>query len=288
MSASSNWWEDVVEWLSVDDAAASLSVSPQQVRRLLAQRELVGRRHGRAWMIDSAQVRQRQEFAVRPGRPLSAEMAWELLHLISAVAGKQLDGLHEGRRSAHAAQESAAQALDVRVAALGDRRVRHRLRRLAGSAPPVAMWPSWMGRRAEGSPVRVHPGLLGRLAQDERVSLSGPVVASQAGAGFGAELADSPSLYVVRADVDGLVARYKLASSTEAANVILRVLPDALSLALRPVPGRPCPAGPALLDCLQASDVRQRHAARELLEGARATLIAAGLADRSVQLAQSS
>ncbi|MCW2813553.1 MAG: hypothetical protein JWN84_1008 [Nocardioides sp.] len=193
-------------YLSVSQAAQRLGVNPQRVHHRIREGSLAAQKVGHQWVIDEADVRRvaGQSGSGRPGRPLSAKSAWDLLALaIGGDAEKSLDPVSRSRARtrlrnliAHASQAD----LDHISAVLS-----HALRNRASRRLYVAS-----------------PRDLDDLRDDKRVHLSGIAVPeSQLAAGRSVEA------YVSSDDLEALVEDYLLsAGHHDDANVILHVVPS--------------------------------------------------------------
>jgi hypothetical protein len=224
-------------WVGVVDAAQELGVDPRQVRRLVAAGDLVGRRVGGVWLIDGDSVRDRRLREPVAGRPLSAPMAWGVL---AVLAGCAADG-----------------ASEVGGAIVLDRRSWRRLWGLLEDPPPVERWPQWMRGRVQRLRVRVHPGVIDRLASDGRLRCVDPSVVLGVGG-------VRRCLFVGEGDLAGLVEEYRAVA--DPGGVDLLVLP-AVSLAV----SDGCPEVlvlSAVVDLVASVDARERDAARRVLAGA--------------------
>lgn len=215
--------------LGVDEAAAELAVSPRRVRQMLADGVLAGERVGRAWVIDSNDLRQVEHHRPGVGRPWSAASAWAVL----ALADDEDPDLSPVQRSR--ARKRLAEGLDVVVGRLS---ARAELRRFYS-----------------------HPGVLDRLAEAPAVVRGGISAAAEHEADLVAR--DGFEGYVRAGDLDKLVAKFGLDGNAGRPNVVLRVVDDAVW------PFRPgqVAAGRAVVavDLLESDDPRSRRAGAELL-----------------------
>lgn len=225
-------------WVGVVDAARELGVDPRQVRRLIAAGDLVGWRVGGVWLIDGDSVRHRRLREPVAGRPLSAPMAWGAL---AVVAGCAADG-----------------ASEVGGASGLDRRSWRRLWGLLEDPPPVERWPQWMRGRMQRLRIRVHPGVIDRLASDERVRCVDPSVVLGAGG-------VRSCLFVGEGDVAGVVEEYRAVADPDG-DVALQVLP-AVSLEVADGCSEVLVLS-AVVDLVASVDARERDAARRVLAGA--------------------
>ena len=240
-----------MEWLSVVGAAERLGVSPQQVRKLIrAGRLTPAQRVGKTWIVGGDAVAGRLREPSGPGRPVSAPVAWLVLHLID----RRLTGETEGLPSAAVARSAV------------DRQQRYRARQLLAAAPPVASWDHWLAARAERRPVWAHPGVVDALRGDRRVHPGGVAVAAGR-IGFGSAGDERPVLYVAAIDVAGVVSDYQLEAVPDG-QVDLRVIPSGVPAAVRPAPGAGVPLAVALVDIVASADARSRYLARTALEKA--------------------
>lgn len=140
--------------LSVDEAADRLGVSRVRVRQLLASGDLLGRRLGRAWLVDGDSVRRLEGHRRDPGRPVGPKRAWAILDLLS---GGKAPWLSYSERS------------QVRSY-------------IAGLEEPDAdSWRGILRGRSEVRPVRAHPAALIRLERSDAVVPAGPAEAVQRG-----------------------------------------------------------------------------------------------------------
>ena len=68
-----------MSFVSTDDAAQQLGITPRRVVQLLNQRALEGRRVQRDWLVSASSVRQRQALSSSRGRPMAAHTARSLV-----------------------------------------------------------------------------------------------------------------------------------------------------------------------------------------------------------------
>jgi excisionase family DNA binding protein len=245
--------------ISVADAAERLGVSERQVRRLAEAGELSARRVGGRWLIDVEAVRDRSRSEPRSGRPLSPGMAWAVLAAANFA--------HEG-------DEDRPSPFGARIE---DRRLRYRLRALLADAPPPRQWNQWLRHRADAKRVWVHPGVLDRLAGDDRVHPAGGSVVAASGVGIAA--GDHRSFYVEEGVVDEVLADYRAQYSDEG-QVVMMVVPKEISAAVLGGSGEPVMSAIALVDLLASTDARERHVAAEALDAARQKVISSSTDDR--------
>jgi excisionase family DNA binding protein len=235
----------VRDWVSVADAAAMLQVSARQVRNLVAAGVLPASRVGNSWLLDAQPVRSRSLHAPSAGRPLSLAMAW----LMMSVVQRLLDA------------ESADDVTDP-LSPIADRQLRHRIRQLLAEPVPARRWRSWLGSRAERRRVWVHPGVLDRLARDERLRPGGPAAAHALGL---AVAGGAVRRFYVNADVvDEVMAQYRAVANPDG-QVELMVVPAGVGSVLLAGAG-PVPEAVALADLLESDDAREQHAAASKLE----------------------
>lgn len=244
-----------MDWLSPAEAAEQLGVSDRHVRRLAADRRLVGRRVGSNWLISAESVRGRARDEPVPGRPLSSPMAWAVLRAVDVAMDRSLGP----------GDEPDSRCLDAVFEALSDRRDRHRLRSLVSDPVSPEHWAQWLARRAEPQRVWIHPGIMGRLRSDRRLRPGG--AAAAATAGLDGAAGDRDRFYVDAGDHDRVLADYR-ARPADDGQVVLMVVPSDVPDVLVGPPGKPVAAAVGLVDCLLSPDARERHLAREYLDEA--------------------
>lgn len=244
-----------MEWLSPAEAADQLGVSERHVRRLAADRRLVGRRVGSNWLISAESVRERARDEPVPGRPLSPSMAWAVLRAVDATMDRSLGP----------GEESGSSCLDAVFEALGDRRDRYRLRSLLSDPAPAEHWAKWLARRAEPQRVWIHPGILHRLRSDRRLRPGG--AAAAAAVGLEGSAGELDRFYVDADDYDQVLVDYRARPAEDGQVVLMVVPPDVHDVMMGP-PGHPVGAAAGLVDCLLSPDARERHLAREHLNQA--------------------
>lgn len=204
--------------MDVAEAAEELQVSSARVRALCAAGALAAERKGGRWLIPAAAVFERAEDGgrLRPGRPPAPQTVWNLL--------AALDGNDENLSGR--ARERALRL----IARVGDpRRDRARWRRL-------------LAPRSQQHRVRVHPGVLQRLAEDPRVHRGGVVAAKVELAGEGRE-----HLYLRESDLDVVLRGYR-AAPDPGGQVVLHVVDDDLLDGGVAEPGRAAGAADLLSD----------------------------------------
>lgn len=246
-----------MELMTTAEAADKLGVSERQVRRLAAAGDLRARRVGDRWLVDADAVRNRSRSERQMGRPLSAHMAWAVL----AAAGSALEAEPQGDP----------------VASIEDRRVRHRLRAILADAPPRQRWHQWLRHRADARRVWVHPGVVARLAEDDRLHPGGApaVPASDVGIAGG----DRCSFYLDESVLESVLADYRALPADEG-QVILMVVPPEVSDTVLGRPGEPVPPAAAVVDLLGSPDARERQVAASALEAAYRRLVSVAGRDR--------
>jgi hypothetical protein len=196
---------------------------------MLAHGVLAGERVGRAWVIDSNDLRQVEHRRPEVGRPWSPASAWAVL----ALADGEDPDLSPVERSR--ARRRLAQGLDV----------------VAGR----------LSARAELRRFYAHPSVLDRLAAAPAVVRGGISAAAEHGADLVAT--DGIEGYVRANDLDQLVAKFSLDDEAGRPNVVLRVVDDA-AWPFRPgqvVAGRAVVA----VDLFESDDPRSRRAGADLL-----------------------
>ncbi len=226
-------------YISVAEAARVLGVHPQRIHQRIRDGSLPAEKVGHQWAIEMSDLR-RIEHRTRPGRPLSARSAWDLLAV--AANGQDASRLSPSARS----------------------RARSRLRNLLAGASSAeldeaaALIMNALRNRAERVLFAASPRDLPDICADSRVHPSGvSLPASNMSAGAVAEG------YVSSEDVDDLVEHYLLSPARHSrANVILHVVP---SWAHYPPLGDVAPSPLAL-----AADLAEHDGIREKNEAIRA------------------
>ena len=231
---------------SVEQAADLLGVSSRQVRGLIASGQLPAQRLGSVWLLDPEAVRARARQGAPSGRPFAPAFAWEVLWLLDALCAAPGPGLVDPR-------------VWERVA---DRRVRHRLREVLAEPRSASRWRQALSGRARRVPVWVHPGVVDRLGEDLRLRLGG----SAAAASYQVEATDAEPRrwYVDADDLDVVMARHRLKRDDSSPSELM-VIPAVVPVHRRPIQGAPVPLGVSLVDLLESSDARERHAAERRL-----------------------
>lgn len=218
-----------MEPIGVASAARQLGVSPRRVHQMVAAGQLSGRRIGRSWVLDRADV---QRFArARPGagRPWSPSSAWNVLALANgdAVRGSPVD-----RSRAKKRLQAGLEALAKRL-----------------SSRAQSRW--FYGHPAVHSEVLSYPGVVASgisALSDHHVDLV---------------TSDQSEAYVRESRVAELADRFALDADADRPNVRLRVVSDddwpfdagqrVASVAV------------VAVDLMDSDDERSQNAARELL-----------------------
>jgi excisionase family DNA binding protein len=247
-----------MDLISVADAAERLGVSERHVRRLAEAGELSARRVGGRWLIDAEAVRDRSRSEPRSGRPLSLSTACAVLAATNSVL------------------EAGEDSPSPFVARIEDRRLRYRLRALLADAPPPHQWNHWLRHRAAAERVWVHPGVLDRFADDDRLHpAGGSVVAS---AGLGIAPGDRWTFYVGENVLEEVLVDYR-AQHSDDGQVVMMVVPAEVSATVLGGPGEPVMSAMVLVDLLASRDARERHVAAEALNAARQKIISSSTDD---------
>ncbi len=183
--------------MSVAEAAKRLGRSPQQVRIMMARRDLQGQRVGRSWVVDERSVAQAASRERFRGRPFSPARAWGALAILSGD---------------HPAWLSSAARYQVREVILSPR-MENRSR-----------WASLLAGAWSRQEMSCHPGVLNRLLKDPRVVEVGVAAASRHGLDLLAGAA-VPEVVVDGENVSSIVSDYMLedAESQEDVAVVVHV-----------------------------------------------------------------
>lgn len=213
--------------LSVGEAARLLSVHPGRVRQLVIAGHLEAQKVGGRWLLPASAVVDRRD-AVRPaGRPLSPRAAWGLL---AAAAGQRAPWLAPSE----------------------ERRARARA---AGWS--LEHWAWACRRRALVHRLSAHSSVLGLLADDDRVVLSG---SSARGVAVDVIATGVVEGYVEASKLHMLVGHYALHEAART-NVVLRVPPAEVTVF---GDARDAPWPVVAVDLYDAGDDRSRRAAETL------------------------
>ncbi|SHG41937.1 helix-turn-helix domain-containing protein [Geodermatophilus nigrescens] len=219
--------------LTVDEAAARLGVSAQEVRRLVRTGTLPAERIGRTLVLPDDAVDERARMPVGPGRLLAAPTAWATLWELS---GERADWLDRSARSRVAARLRSSDAEQV-VAAARERADRRELRAL--------------------------PAYRDRVSAVEGFVASGLSAADAVGADIVAAGAAVEG-YCTEGTLERLRRDLGLSDRGEP-NVVVRV-PRFADL---PLAGRQhMPVAVVAVDLAESSDVRTRRAGLDLLTAA--------------------
>ena len=215
--------------MGVAEAAVELGVSQRRVRQMLADGVLSGERVGRAWVIESDQLRQIENRRPGVGRPWAPASAWAVLALAD---GEDLD--------------------------LGPVERSRARKRLAEGLGQVA---GRLAARAEFRRFYAHPSVLDRLVDAPALVRGGISAAVEHGADLLAR--DGFEGYVLADDLDKLVAKYGLDDQAARPNVVLRVVDDSVW----PFQPGQVVAGRAVvaIDLLESDDPRSRRAGADLM-----------------------
>ena len=225
--------------MGVAEAAVELGVSDRRVRQMLADGVLRGERVGRAWVIESDQLRHAGHRRPRVGRPWSAASAWALLALADGESPK-LSPVERSR---------ARKRLSQGLGAVADRLI----------------------ARADCRSYYAHPSVLAQLSHDAAV-VSGGI---SAGVEHGADVRDNSQLegYVRTCELSRLVLQHGLDSDAARPNVLLRVVDDDV-WPFSPGQGSASRSVVAV-DLLDSHDPRLRRAGANMLESSRPPLLTA-------------
>lgn len=187
-----------MSYLGVIEAAGKLGVSPRRIRQLIDSGELDARRIGRSWLLDAGSVEGRLRASGGSGRPLAPKNAWRLALL---AEGSEDDELSASERW----------------------RMRGALKLLLEGADLPSIDRKLRARSDRIEPRFAHPSVLGRLAEDGALVVSGQRAASE----LGSDLVPDERLeaYVREEDLARVEKRYRLQpAESQDANVVLQVL----------------------------------------------------------------
>ncbi|MDE0320606.1 MAG: helix-turn-helix domain-containing protein [Acidimicrobiaceae bacterium] len=218
-----------MEPIGIASAARHLDVSARRVHQLVAAGQLSGRRIGRSWVLDRAEVQRFARSRPESGRPWSPSSAWNVLALANGEA--------------------------VRGSPVDRSRAKKRLR--LGLEPLAKR----LSSRARSRWFYAHPGVHAEV-------LSHPVVVSSGVSALSDHhvdlvVSDQAEAYVPESRVPELAGRFALDGDADRPNVRLRVVSD------DDWPfeegQRVAPAPVVAVDLLEADDDRSQRAARDLL-----------------------
>jgi excisionase family DNA binding protein len=237
--------------LSVSDAARRLSVHPSRVRSLIASGQLPARRIGVQWVLDEADLEDREAFvaAGATGRAMSPRIAWAAAALLD---GADADWLSTSERS----------------------RLRARLR--THDADDWQTFRRWLSSRQTAvTRFRVGEADVEALLAREEVVAAG--VSAARGYRLGLGTSGEAAAYVSASVLAELVEAFFLIESP-VGNLTLRTVEG--NWHVRTARGRRGAAGLAVaVDLLDAGDARSRSAGRELLRA----LLDGAAVERSLQ-----
>ena len=221
----------IAEQISVEEAAAMLKVSPQQVRVHLANGRLRGAKLSGRWLVDRESVERMRISRAGPGRPLDPENAWGLLWLLS---GRHPSWVKPWTMS-RLRQRTSVEDLVVSTAT-----------------------------RAERRTFRTHSGLIQHLRNDHRLVLTG-ISASRH---YRADVVGRREVeaYVSERNLPGVANDHKLSEMADDPNVVLRVVKGFWPFESGE---RYAPRAVVAVDLLDSTDERSRRAGSKLLRGPR-------------------
>lgn len=223
-----------MKFVNVEEAANQLGVSARRVRRMLVDDLLPGFRVGRAWAVDQLALNHFMEHRSSAGRPWRPSSAWAAL----AAADGDDSGLSPVDRS----------------------RARRRLEEngLVGLVKRLAA-------RAERRPFYGHPSVLHRLGEEPNLIRSGVSAAADHHADVVAS--DFLEAYIPSSRVQSIVESYGLDPAAERANIVFRVVEDAVWPFADGI--RVAPRAVVAVDLLEAEDQRSRRAGAALARRSR-------------------
>ena len=218
-----------MEPIGIANAARQLEVSPRRVHQLVAAGQLSGRRIGRSWVLDRADVQRFARSQPGVGRPWSPSSAWYVLALANgdAVQASPVD------------RSRAKKRLQVGLEPLAKR----------------------LSSRAQSRWFYAHPAVHSEMLSYPSVVASGVSALSHHYVDL--VVSDQSEAYVRESRVAELADRFALDADSDRPNVQLRVVGDDdwpfdadQQVAAAPV---------VAVDLLEADDERSQRAARELL-----------------------
>lgn len=216
--------------LAVAEAAEKLGVSDRRVRQMLADGVLPGGRIGRAWAIESEDVRQLSARRPEVGRPWRPVSAWAVLSL--------------------------ANGYRIEVSPVERSRARRRLE--AG----LAIVAGRLASRCERRSFYAHPSVFGILRDAPGVVRAGISAIDEYKIDLVA--ADLFEAYVPASVLPGLIERFALEEGADRSNLLLRVVDDADWPFASDQQVAPLPV--VAVDLLESSDERSKRAGAQLLK----------------------
>lgn len=182
--------------IAVKDAAQRLGVNESRVRQLLLAGDLVGRRLGRSWLVDSDDVARLEGQRRRAGRPMGPSRAWALLNLL-------------GGGSAPWLSYSARSQVRSYMARVDD--------------PDADLWRAMLRGRNRVVRVQAHPAALQRLRVAEGVLPAGPDEAAQRGFDLVSLTEAVSEFYVEPEQWASFARRLAVRQANEQPNLIVRL-----------------------------------------------------------------
>lgn len=220
---------------SVSSSADRLGVSKRRVHELISSGDLSAWRVGSQWVVPELALREAEAFRRGRGRPFTAAFA---MGVCAAVSGDEAPWLTRVQRS-RARRLLGEKRLDELADQLRARSKRHLMR---------------AGTRS-----------IQRLLQDERAVAGGVSAARAAQADVAVE--DMHEVYVSDRDLDDLAHLYALRSDLTSPNLVVHVIPQLVSEAIRERGGLPVAA--VALDLLDMGRLlgseRLQRAARDAI-----------------------
>lgn len=218
-----------MEPVGIANAARLLNVSPRRVHQMVATGRLNGRRIGRSWVLDRADVQRFARARPEAGRPWRPSSAWNVLALANgnAVRGSPVDRSRAKKR------------------------LRSGLEPLAGRLSSRARSHWFYAHPAVQPEMLAHPGVVASgvsALREHRVDLV---------------VGDQSEAYVRASQVGELADRFALDPDSDRPNVRLRVVGD--DNWPFDVGQRVASAPVVAVDLLDSDDERSQRSARELL-----------------------